>query len=106
MLSNVALHTCRHKIDFSTLKLRFHDRVVAVVILGPFLTGDRRFLELDAFAQEPDPKDFAMGPDRIHDLKVFSSEKLAEIQNFVQCLFNALIVLSCVHVSATDSPDK
>jgi hypothetical protein len=105
MLHHTVLHTCRHKLDFSTLKLLFHERVIAVVVLGPFLTAPRRFLELEAFAHEPDLRDFAMGPDRINDLKVLPSEKLADIHNFTRCLFDAFL-LSCVHMPAIDPLEK
>jgi hypothetical protein len=104
MLQNAALHTCRHKVNFSTLKLMSHDRVAAVVILGPFLTGKGKFLELDAFAREPHARDFANGPDRIRDLTVLSSEKLAEIHNFIRSFFETLVVLSHVNVPTNDSP--
>ena len=122
MLSDTALHACRHKRDFFTIKLRFRDRVVAVVILGPFIMSEKKSLPLNAFAYDPDlegvpqssmpgevdsskssvtagASGLSSGSGLIHDFRVLSGEKLTEIENFTQCLFESLTVLSRAHIS-------
>jgi len=107
MLNDVTLHTCRHKVDFSTLKILFHDRVVAVVILGPFLMAEKTFPELAAFSQEhPLGGGPALSRDQIRSLRILTRERLTEIQNFVQCLFDSLLTLSRTHVPEIDSPGQ
>lgn len=106
MLENAALHVCRHKVDFATLKFRIRNRVVAVAILGPFLMGKRKFLDAEAVSQGASVKDPIVCEAWARDLTVLSVEKLTKIQNFLQCLFDTFIILSGEHLSAVDAPNQ